>query len=559
MSETEKDGNITIAVVPQSEAATNILKSASSTETVTVAGKKGRKTVEEKEGILVKMEKEDIPAPLDGILRNTPEVRDVLRSVREEIRDFFRKSYRELKSKKILRLQELDAKEPRTSDENQEMETLKKEIEVTGEIYADFQPIGKGGFGEVYRAKDTVLGEKVVLKVVNNLSPEGRERLLREAKTLVDLEHDGILKGYLLRKLGPKGIQGLPGSENKYVIETESIQGENLEKISEKLLQDLAEVQKQLNDGKVTWDHLQKLLGTWDSLGVETSAFYGIRFTDAGGSALELSAGHAFSGQDGKKALETLQEMKNEFVIGVIAQACRGLEHAHQAGILHRDIKPANLMVTKEGKTKIIDWGLVKALEQEEVAKSKEPSTEASPFSTAAGEVIGTPLYMAPEQATGKGASIRSDVWEMGVTLVQSLTGVFPVDADGVVQVLTKVANNELNWEAIQKEIESPLLYSIIQKALAFAPRDRFQTMKDFQEALELYNALKNSNSFDMYLQRKVAEEKRKTFQFDVDVTTEEEEIRILKEDLLGEGRSWGIQKALLQFQKILEFEGQFA
>jgi serine/threonine protein kinase len=111
--------------------------------------------------------------------------------------------------------------------------------------------------------------------------------------------------------------------------------------------------------------------------------------------------------------------------LGLFADVCRAVQHAHQKGIIHRDLKPSNIMVTlHDGKpvAKVIDFGVSKALSQQLTEKS---------IYTAYGQMIGTPSYMSPEQAemSGLGIDTRSDIYSLGVLLYELLTGKTPLDA----------------------------------------------------------------------------------------------------------------------------------
>src|SRR6266404_9300744 len=108
----------------------------------------------------------------------------------------------------------------------------------------------------------------------------------------------------------------------------------------------------------------------------------------------------------------------------LIAQLIDGIEAAHEKNIVHRDLKPANIKITPEGVVKILDFGLAKATEP---PPSSDGNPENSPTltmgATVAGTILGTAAYMAPEQAKGKTADRRSDIWSFGVIVYEMLTG----------------------------------------------------------------------------------------------------------------------------------------
>ena len=140
------------------------------------------------------------------------------------------------------------------------------------------------------------------------------------------------------------------------------------------------------------------------------------------------------------------QRLSIEERLEIFKQACEGIQHAHQRGIIHRDIKPSNILVlTQEDKAipKVIDFGVAKAISQE--------LTEQTMF-TALGQLIGTPEYMSPEQTdlTGYNIDIRTDVYSLGVVLYQLLTGVLPFDP----KTLRQAAFAEI--QRIIKEVDPP-------------------------------------------------------------------------------------------------------
>src|SRR5262249_28283815 len=121
-----------------------------------------------------------------------------------------------------------------------------------------------------------------------------------------------------------------------------------------------------------------------------------------------------------------------------VRQAALGLQHAHEQGLVHRDIKPANLMLTTKGVVKVLDLGLARLATVAESGDATDPMTQE-------GVVMGTPDYMAPEQATdSRTADIRSDIYSLGCTLFHLLTGTAPYPGGTLAEKLLKHQMNPI-------------------------------------------------------------------------------------------------------------------
>ncbi|MBI1346253.1 SUMF1/EgtB/PvdO family nonheme iron enzyme [bacterium] len=184
-------------------------------------------------------------------------------------------------------------------------------------------------------------------------------------------------------------------------------------------------------------------------------------------------------GQDLAKLVRNNGPLPVAKAVHYIAQAARGLEHAHGMGIVHRDIKPANLLLDKKGVVKILDMGLARM-------ESTEPETEhtVSQELTQAGMVMGTIAYLAPEQALDtRHADARSDMYSLGCTLYFLLTGRPLFTEDTLMKTL--LAHREQDIPSLDTDRVPAELNRVFHRMVAKKPVDRYQSMTELLDALE--------------------------------------------------------------------------
>jgi hypothetical protein len=172
--------------------------------------------------------------------------------------------------------------------------------------------------------------------------------------------------------------------------------------------------------------------------------------------------------------------------LAIARQIAEGLEAAHEIGIIHRDLKPANVMVSPEGRVKVLDFGLAKAWQPEGSDGDITHSPTLTGQMTAAGILLGTAAYMSPEQARGKPLDKRADIWAFGVVLWEMLTAQRLFTGDTVTDVLASVLTNEPKLESLPAATPAPVR-RLLSRCLAKDPHNRLRSAAD--AALELREA----------------------------------------------------------------------
>ncbi len=180
---------------------------------------------------------------------------------------------------------------------------------------------------------------------------------------------------------------------------------------------------------------------------------------------------------DGRSLGRALDEgMPRRKALGALVEVARGLQVAHDQGIVHRDVKPDNILIDREGRAHLVDFGL-----------AKEVLGERPSGMTSTGCLVGTPFYMSPEQADGKpgGVGPASDQYSLGVVVYRVLAGRLPFEGPSLRDLLLDVWNREHDPPSRFDGSVGPALDTFCLRALAKAPEDRFPSMGAFADDLE--------------------------------------------------------------------------
>ncbi len=165
---------------------------------------------------------------------------------------------------------------------------------------------------------------------------------------------------------------------------------------------------------------------------------------------------------------------------GIFLQIAEGLEAAHEAGLVHRDLKPGNVRVTEEGRVKILDFGLARAMNPSAVSGSDlDDSPTLAQDLTLDGALLGTAPYMSPEQARGQAVDKRADIWAYGCCLFEALTGERPFGDRDVAGTLAQILTAGPDWSKLPDEVPAPI-GSLVRRCLEKNPRER---LRDIGEA----------------------------------------------------------------------------
>jgi eukaryotic-like serine/threonine-protein kinase len=270
--------------------------------------------------------------------------------------------------------------------------------------YEIVAPLGAGGMGEVYRARDGKLNRDVAIKVLPQAVAQDLERLARfqrEAQVLAALNHPHVA-----------AIYGIEKSGDLEALVLELVEGETL--------------------------------------------------------ADRISAG----------------PIPIDEALAIGRQIAEALEAAHDKGIVHRDLKPANVKLTPDGKVKVLDFGLAKALTGDSSSPDATHSPTLTAAATQAGVVIGTAAYMSPEQARGKAVDKRADIWAFGAVLYEMLSGRKAFEGETVSDTIAAVLRGDIDWSALPPETPASVR-RVLRRCLDRDPRRRFHDVADARLELD--------------------------------------------------------------------------
>src|SRR6516164_5937294 len=324
--------------------------------------------------------------------------------------------------------------------------------------YEILAPLGAGGMGEVYRARDTKLNRDVALKVLPEAFARDAQRMARfrrEAQVLASLNHPNIAT-----------IYGLEESNGNCALVLELVEGPTLaERIGRR---------DTLTPGPSP--------GGRGESKTESPSSPVERGESKKQGDLPSPSGRGWSRVAGPGEGAAFAIGLDES-LHIVKQIAEGVEYAHERGIIHRDLKPANVKVRPDGTVKILDFGLAKALEETPAAGSISDSPTIS-AATREGIILGTAAYMSPEQARGKTVDRRCDIWSFGAVLFEMLSGKQAFAGEDVSHTLAAVIMSEPDWSSLPGHLPKQL-EGLLRRCLTKDPKQRLQAIGEARIVIE--------------------------------------------------------------------------
>jgi WD40 repeat protein/serine/threonine protein kinase len=252
--------------------------------------------------------------------------------------------------------------------------------------YELIRPLGRGGMGTVYLARDLRLGRRVAIKLLTGHARQGNARFLAETRATARCNHENIV-----------GIHDVGEHDGRPYMVLEYVEGQTLS----------------------AWLDERTRLEAGPDAGLTGAAE---RLAPGAGARVERRAGRA--------------PLAPGLAVETMLPVVRALACAHELGIVHRDLKPTNIMVTGAGAIKVLDFGIAKLMEPR--GRDGEPWQD--DLNTEPGVILGTPPYMPPEQLAGGDVDHRADIWAVGIMLFEMVVGVHPVLVAAGVEVASPLA-----------------------------------------------------------------------------------------------------------------------
>ncbi len=172
--------------------------------------------------------------------------------------------------------------------------------------------------------------------------------------------------------------------------------------------------------------------------------------------------------------------------VAIARQVAEALEAAHEQGVVHRDLKPSNIAVRADGVVKVLDFGIARVV----LAPADAAAVSSAPTGTSTspeGALLGTPAYMSPEQAKGRAADKRSDIWAFGAVLFEMLSGRRVFTGEGAYDTLAAVLHSEVEWHRLPAHTPEALRH-LMARCLTRDPRERLRDMGEARIALSAAN-----------------------------------------------------------------------